>query len=112
MALRYSSTAAEALRTQQANRPGGESFETVAIIETFAGRPAPAPQEPEGITEREREVLTLIARGLTSTEMASEMVISVAAVKAYVGLLTKLDAGDRVQLVILAYDAGPVSPSR
>ncbi|MFF0246961.1 response regulator transcription factor [Streptosporangium sandarakinum] len=98
---------------QQANRPGGESFGTVAIIETFAGRPALAPQEPEGITEREREVLTLIARGLTSREMASEMVISVAAVKAYVGrLLTKLDAGDRVQLVILAYDAGPVSPSR
>ncbi len=88
---------------------------TRRLIETFAGHPAPdpAPRELEGVTEREREVLTLIARGLTNTEIAADLVISVATVKAYVGrLLSKLDARDRVQLVILAYEAGLVSPSK
>ncbi|MEZ7124607.1 response regulator [Nonomuraea sp. AD125B] len=89
---------------------------TRRLIETFAGRPAPDPvpaRELEGVTEREREVLTLIARGLTNTEIAADLVISVATVKAYVGrLLSKLDARDRVQLVILAYEAGLVSPSK
>ncbi|MED7924344.1 response regulator transcription factor [Nonomuraea sp. LP-02] len=88
---------------------------TRRLIEAFAGRPAPdpVPRELEGVTEREREVLTLIARGLTNTEIAADLVISVATVKAYVGrLLSKLDARDRVQLVILAYEAGLVSPSK
>ncbi|MEV5558484.1 response regulator transcription factor [Nonomuraea wenchangensis] len=88
---------------------------TRRLIEAFAGRPAPdpAPRQLEGVTEREREVLTLIARGLTNTEIAADLVISVATVKAYVGrLLSKLDARDRVQLVILAYEAGLVSPSK
>ncbi|MFF0770821.1 response regulator [Nonomuraea wenchangensis] len=88
---------------------------TRRLIEAFAGRPAPdpVPRELEGVTEREREVLTLIAHGLTNTEIAADLVISVATVKAYVGrLLSKLDARDRVQLVILAYEAGLVSPSK
>ncbi|MGI5489066.1 response regulator transcription factor [Microtetraspora malaysiensis] len=88
---------------------------TRRLIEAFADRPAsdPAPRELEGITEREREVFTLIAQGLTNTEIAADLVISVATVKAYVGrLLSKLDARDRVQLVILGYEAGLVSPSK
>ncbi|MEV1178498.1 response regulator transcription factor [Nonomuraea sp. NPDC049784] len=89
---------------------------TRRLIEAFAAdRPgsAPAPRELEGITEREREVLTLIARGLSNTEIAADLSISVATVKAYVTrLLAKLDARDRVQLVIIAYEAGLVSPSR
>ncbi|MEV0237925.1 response regulator transcription factor [Nonomuraea sp. NPDC050786] len=88
---------------------------TRRLIEAFADRPgaAPAPRELEGITEREREVLTLIARGLSNSEIAADLSISVATVKAYVTrLLAKLDARDRVQLVIIAYEAGLVSPSR
>ncbi len=54
----------------------------------------------DGITEREREVLTLVGRGMSNTEIADHLVISVATVKTYVTrLLAKLDARDRVQLV-------------
>lgn len=78
-----------------------------------AALPHPASRGLEGVTEREREVLTLIARGLTNAEIAADLVISVATVKAYVSrLLSKLDARDRVQLVILAYEAGLVAPSK
>ncbi|WP_042393177.1 response regulator [Streptacidiphilus carbonis] len=91
---------------------------TRRLIEEFAGRPDPsAPARtrpargPEGITEREREVLTLVGRGLSNTEIAAELVISIATVKTYLTrLLAKLDARDRVQLVIIAYEAGLVAP--
>ncbi|MDV5143334.1 response regulator transcription factor [Streptomyces sp. SBC-4] len=66
-----------------------------------------------GITDREREVLTLIGAGLTNTEIAHELTISVATAKTYVTrLLAKLDARDRVHLVILAYDNGLAGPSQ
>ncbi|MEV0147999.1 MULTISPECIES: response regulator transcription factor [unclassified Nonomuraea] len=87
---------------------------TRRLIEAFADRPesSPAPRSLAGITDREREVLTLVARGLSNTEIAAELVISVATVKAYVTrLLSKLAARDRVQLVILAYEAGLASSS-
>jgi DNA-binding NarL/FixJ family response regulator len=58
---------------------------------------------------REREVLTLVGRGLSSSEIADELFITVATAKAHVArLLTKLDARDRVQLVIVAYESGLV----
>ncbi|WP_246083085.1 response regulator transcription factor [Nonomuraea diastatica] len=85
------------------------------MIEAFASgsAPDPAPRELAGVMEREREVLTLMAGGLTNTEVAAELVIRVATVKVYVGrLLSKLDARDRVQLVILACEAGLVSLSK
>ncbi|MEU6779204.1 response regulator transcription factor [Nonomuraea angiospora] len=88
---------------------------TRRLIEEFAARPQPGPHHRsiDGITDREREVLTLIARGLSNTEIATDLVLSVATVKAYVTrLLTKLHARDRVQLVIIAYEAGLVSASR
>ena len=88
---------------------------TRRLIERFAGLPEPVagPREVAGITGRERDVLTLIGRGLSNTEIAAELFISVATVKTYVTrLLTKLDARDRVQLVIIAYDAGLVTPAR
>jgi len=63
-----------------------------------------------GITGREHEVLTLVARGFANSEIAAELVISLATAKTHVAnLLTKLDARDRIQLVILAYEAGIMS---
>ncbi len=88
---------------------------TRRLIEEFARLPEPAPARRtiEGITGREREVLTLVGRGLSNTEIAADLTISIATVKTYLTrLLTKLDARDRVQLVIIAYDAGLVTPAR
>ncbi|OEV06425.1 LuxR family transcriptional regulator [Streptomyces nanshensis] len=90
---------------------------TRRLIKAFAQRPAPAqpagpPGELAGITGREREVLTLIGSGLSNTEIAAELFISVATAKTYVTrLLAKLGARDRVHLVIIAYEAGLVVPS-
>ncbi|MEU8526208.1 MULTISPECIES: response regulator transcription factor [Streptomyces] len=84
---------------------------TRRLIKEFADRPAnPAPARPlTAITEREREVLTLVGSGLTNTEIAERLMISVATAKTYVTrLLAKLDARDRVHLVIIAYEAGLV----
>ena len=88
---------------------------TRRLIEEFAARPEPAPRlrEIDGITEREREVLTLVGRGMSNGEIAAQLCVSMATAKAHVAhLLTKLGARDRVQLVIAAYEAGLVSPSR
>jgi DNA-binding NarL/FixJ family response regulator len=68
---------------------------------------------PESVTDREREVLTLVGLGRSNSEIAAELVISVATAKAHVArLFAKLEARDRVQLVIMAYEAGLVSPPR
>ncbi|MET9894790.1 response regulator transcription factor [Streptomyces sp. NPDC006465] len=89
---------------------------TRRLIQDFtASRPelARAQRELKGITEREREVLTLVGTGLSNTEIAERLFISVATAKTYLTrLLSKLDARDRVQLVIIAYEAGLVSVSR
>ncbi|MEO3930963.1 response regulator transcription factor [Micromonosporaceae bacterium B7E4] len=66
-----------------------------------------------GITEREREVLTLIGQGRSNSEIADELFITMATTKSHVArLLTKLGARDRVQLVIIAYELGLVAPAR
>jgi DNA-binding NarL/FixJ family response regulator len=89
---------------------------TRRLIEAFVGRSAPpaAPRRPvEGITEREREVLTLVGLGRSNAEIATDLHISVATAKAHVArLFTKLDARDRVHLVIIAYELGLVTPPR
>ncbi|MBT2413762.1 response regulator transcription factor [Streptomyces sp. ISL-12] len=88
---------------------------TRRLIREFADRPTAAPPrrtELERITDREREVLTLVGKGLSNAEIADQLSISVATAKTYLTrLLAKLDARDRVQLVILAYEAGLVAPS-
>jgi DNA-binding NarL/FixJ family response regulator len=87
---------------------------TRRLIAEFAGRADPArplARDLDGVTAREREVLTLIARGLTNGELARHLHVSLATVKTHVGhLLTKLGARDRTQLVIIAYESGLVSP--
>jgi len=88
---------------------------TRRLIEEFTHRPDPTPPHPEltGITERDREVLTRVGQGRSNTEIAADLFISVATVKTYVTrLLAKLDARDRIHLVIIAYETGLVTPSR
>ncbi len=90
---------------------------TRRLIAEFAARPAPGRREPapdlKGVTEREREVLVLVGRGLSNAEIARDLHISIATAKAHVArLLTKLDARDRVQLVIAAYENGLAGQGR
>ncbi|MFF7946605.1 response regulator [Streptomyces griseorubiginosus] len=71
-----------------------------------------APRGLDGVTDREREVLLLIAGGLSNTEISDRLHLSHGTVKTHVGrLLAKLEARDRAQLVIAAYESGLVRPS-
>jgi DNA-binding NarL/FixJ family response regulator len=84
------------------------------LVEEFARQPEhkpPSTDSLEELTDREREVLIEIARGLTNTEIAERLHMSPATAKTHVSrLLTKLNARDRAQLVIHAYETGLVTP--
>ena len=87
---------------------------TRRLIAEFARRPQPS-QQPvaalAGVTGREREVLALVARGLSNAEIADTLYISMATAKTHIGrLLAKLSARDRAQLVIAAYESGLIQP--
>jgi DNA-binding NarL/FixJ family response regulator len=87
---------------------------TRRLIAEFARRPDPARVAPaalQALTDREREVLALVARGLSNNEIAERLVVSPATSKTYVSrMLAKLDARDRAQLVAIAYESGLVTP--
>ncbi|WP_106397083.1 response regulator [Actinocorallia populi] len=83
------------------------------IGEYVARRPGPVPEALDILTNREREVTALVARGLSNDEIAAHMVISPATAKTHVSrAMTKLGARDRAQLVVFAYESGLVTPRR
>ncbi|MEU6641410.1 response regulator transcription factor [Saccharomonospora sp. NPDC046836] len=87
---------------------------TRRLIAEFVGRPENRRIDPTAIgeiTERERQVLALVAGGLTNDEIAGELFISAATARTHVSrIMTKLQARDRAQLVVLAYESGLVRP--
>jgi DNA-binding NarL/FixJ family response regulator len=96
---------------------GGEALlapsVTRRLIAHFTGStrsPSKAPRGLDELTEREREVLCLVAQGLSNAELAETLRVSLPTAKTHVSrILTKLDARDRTQLVILAYQAGIIT---
>lgn len=106
----------EAIRVVQAGGAMVDPAVTRRLLDRFAHRlpseaqaagPDVAAARLAGITERENEVLVLVARGLSNAEIAAELVVAEQTIKTHVHhLLTKLGVRDRVQLVVLAYEAG------
>jgi DNA-binding NarL/FixJ family response regulator len=88
---------------------------TRRLIAEFASRrsaPASAGEILDGLTEREREVLRLVAKGMSNQELAESLHMSPATAKTHVSrVLMKLDARDRAQLVVIAYETGFVVPN-
>ena len=88
---------------------------TRRLIADFAGGPTrarPSPKELATLTDREREVLGLLAKGRSNAEIASDLYVGEATVKSHVSnVLLKLGVRDRVQAVVFAYDTGLVQPT-
>jgi DNA-binding NarL/FixJ family response regulator len=102
----------EAVRTVAAGEALLAPTLTRRLIEDFVRRPPPGAAVPDrlaGLTEREREVLALIARGNSNAEIAAALFLSGATVKTHVNrIFQKLGLRDRVQAVVLAYETGLV----
>ncbi len=107
----------ETLVTAVRTVAGGEALLdpriTRRLIQEYVARPAPGGSDRvlAGLTERERELLRLVARGLSNREIAAQESLSEATVKTYLGrLLAKTGSRDRAQLVVLGYESGLVRP--
>ncbi|MFE3189182.1 response regulator [Nocardia sp. NPDC059240] len=85
---------------------------TKRLVEEFAAHAKPAPTTTfSELTDREREVMTLVAEGLTNAEIAERLYMSPATARTHVSrILVKLGARDRTQLVVMAYESGLVRP--
>ncbi len=87
---------------------------TRKLLDRFAGQFTLAARDNDGLshlTDREREVVLLVANGLSNGEIAQRLVVAEATVKTHIGrILTKLNLRDRVQIVVLAYESGLVRP--
>ncbi|MDQ1607944.1 MAG: hypothetical protein QOE16_676, partial [Microbacteriaceae bacterium] len=86
---------------------------TRRLLERLAGglRVPPETAELDALTEREREVLTLVGQGLTNAEIGAQLFLSPLTAKTHVSrIMTKLGARDRVHLVVVAYETGLVQP--
>jgi DNA-binding NarL/FixJ family response regulator len=105
---------ADAVRTVAAGEALLAPTITRRLIEEFTRRPPPgqkAPTELAELTDRELDVLKLIAKGQSNNEIAQTLFVSEATVKTHVTrVLSKLDLRDRVQAVVLAYETGLVQP--
>ncbi|RFU85146.1 DNA-binding response regulator [Streptomyces triticagri] len=89
----------------------GPTARLIARVLRSPDAPAPTAGGPEGLTERERQVLALVARGLNNTEVAETLGLSPLTAKTHVSrIMGKLGARDRAQLVIVAYESGLVTP--
>lgn len=104
----------EAIHTVAAGEQLLSPTATRAVIERVVAQPVAQPRRAPGLdllTEREREVTVLVARGLSNTEIGVRLFISPATAKTHINrAMTKVDARDRAQLVVIAYEAGLVSP--
>ncbi len=83
----------------------------ITDLATRPERPPPSDRVLAGLTEREREVLALVAEGLSNDEIAGRLFLSPLTAKTHVSrVMTKLTARDRAQLVVIAYESGLVKP--
>ena len=101
------------VRTVAAGQAMLDPAVTARVLDTF--RTAPEPTTPESIplTDREQEVLRLMGRGLSNSEIAATLVISEVTVKSHIGrIFTKLDLRDRAAAIVYAFDRGLVAPGR
>ena len=103
----------EAIRTVHRGEVFLYPAATKLLVDGYLDRSTREEEPFDGLTEREREVLGLVGRGLSNTEIAQRLFLSETTVKTHLGhILGKLDLRDRVQAVVLAHEAGLVTPGK